>query len=575
MACKNKIVALLLLMCFLFSQLVSAAQSKCNCYSDSRLSKYRGWLQRDSHQCLNGRYGSSFTHTPYKNEYNELRSNYQKIFDNLNKKHSSVFHSNPWLYSDFEAVYSYLYDANDLVKEWNIQDVNFAFDRNYKCSQFDCDPMIIRSRTKYDQDIEDIHRIFQKGVRMIERKHFETDVLFQEIMEKCMFYHANPKTFYDYGYFQFQRGNYESAMRASKKFLEVADENDKTIPQSEIYLLLGQSYSQALDYTNAVTALTKVIECDSKNSEAYIERAIAYFELGHFDLALSDFLSSGKTTKRALSSNSHRIQFTLGFAKGGCLGLADGAKETPASLMHSMHGMGKLLWASVSHPIETYGEVSESVHEMITYLRSQDPATLAKNMVPELRELLEKWESLEPNVRGEKAGYILGRYGIEIIIPGAAVKAIKKYQNLRRANALCTLETMSSSVENRIVLEKLAQESLHQRECFFKKAKIHSDKQGKHVVGHKNYNPKVGEKHQPSIFKHDDSERLLQEYSGKGVPLTSFKHGQGYKEVVDFKEYIGDFFDRETKQFRATTRGTIHYDKNGGAHIVPAPPEFP
>ncbi len=124
-------------------------------------------------------------------------------------------------------------------------------------------------------------------------------------------------------------------------------------------------------------------------------------------------------------------------------------------------------------------------------------------------------------------------------------------------------------------MERLAREASIQREQFFKAATIQADKQGKHVVGHRNYNPKLGEQLQPSVLKHSSPERLLQEHAGKGAPKVSFKQGQGYKEVVDFKEHIGEFFDLETKQFKSTTRGTIHYDKNGGAHIVPASPEIP
>lgn len=42
----------------------------------------------------------------------------------------------------------------------------------------------------------------------------------------------------------------------------------------------------------------------------------------------------------------------------------------------------------------------------------------------------------------------------------------------------------------------------------------------------------------------------------------------GYKEVVNFEEFIGYVVDEHTKEKIATTWGKIHYSKDG-VHIVP------
>jgi len=52
---------------------------------------------------------------------------------------------------------------------------------------------------------------------------------------------------------------------------------------------------------------------------------------------------------------------------------------------------------------------------------------------------------------------------------------------------------------------------------------------------------------------------LFNQYRGTGKIF-------GNKEVVNFNEVIGKVNDQDT------TWGTIHYDKNGGYHIVPAAP---
>ena len=92
--------------------------------------------------------------------------------------------------------------------------------------------------------------------------------------------------------------------------------------------------------------------------------------------------------------------------------------------------------------------------------------------------------------------------------------------------------------------------------------KLHSDRQGKHIVGHKNYI------HGRSIFSGTvkDAAELINNFSGKGVMI-----GPG-KERVDFGRTIGYYVDKTTGTRHPTTVGMIHYSKNG-SHIVPAKPK--
>ncbi|MFO1372493.1 MAG: polymorphic toxin type 50 domain-containing protein [Candidatus Competibacteraceae bacterium] len=92
-----------------------------------------------------------------------------------------------------------------------------------------------------------------------------------------------------------------------------------------------------------------------------------------------------------------------------------------------------------------------------------------------------------------------------------------------------------------------------------KKSKIHPGKQGKHQPGHNNFEPGKSE------LDHPDPQSLLDKHSGKGT-----QHGN--KEVVDFKEQIGTWVSPDGKTRLRTTRGTIHHDAKGNAHIVPAHP---
>ncbi len=49
-------------------------------------------------------------------------------------------------------------------------------------------------------------------------------------------------------------------------------------------------------------------------------------------------------------------------------------------------------------------------------------------------------------------------------------------------------------------------------------------------------------------------------------------HGQ--REIVDFGEVIGQWLNPNDGKYYDTTRGTIHWSKDGGYHVVPAKPNW-
>jgi len=91
--------------------------------------------------------------------------------------------------------------------------------------------------------------------------------------------------------------------------------------------------------------------------------------------------------------------------------------------------------------------------------------------------------------------------------------------------------------------------------------KLHSGRQGKHIVGHNNY--KKGR----SIFlgSESDAQQLIRKYGGTGQKINT------NSERVNFKKVIGKYVDEITGKAYDTTVGTIRYSKDG-AHIVPARP---
>ena len=74
-----------------------------------------------------------------------------------------------------------------------------------------------------------------------------------------------------------------------------------------------------------------------------------------------------------------------------------------------------------------------------------------------------------------------------------------------------------------------------------------------------------------SVWVHPDPEGILRKFGGKGHSERGLPGQPGYKETVDFGEYIGLWKSEDGTMSLPTTRGTIHYGKKG-AHIVPVHP---
>jgi hypothetical protein len=65
----------------------------------------------------------------------------------------------------------------------------------------------------------------------------------------------------------------------------------------------------------------------------------------------------------------------------------------------------------------------------------------------------------------------------------------------------------------------------------------------------------------------EDAQSLLDEFGGKGILVTESK------EWVDFGKIIGKYYDINVGTYMNTSKGIIHYDSKGSAHIVPAHPD--
>ncbi len=91
--------------------------------------------------------------------------------------------------------------------------------------------------------------------------------------------------------------------------------------------------------------------------------------------------------------------------------------------------------------------------------------------------------------------------------------------------------------------------------------KIHIGKQGKHILGHNNY-----QKGKSILnISTGDAQKLINKYSGTGRKIGT------NRETVNFKKVIGKYVDPKTGKAYDTTVGTIHYSQSG-THLVPDKP---
>jgi putative RNase toxin 50 of polymorphic toxin system len=184
--------------------------------------------------------------------------------------------------------------------------------------------------------------------------------------------------------------------------------------------------------------------------------------------------------------------------------------------------------------------------------------------------LVERWEELDHFQRGELTGYVIGKYGVDIFAGVGIAKAMKFCRGLRRANQLLTFETMALNERNKTLMIAEAAKRVEARKQILNSAnlQIQWDKQGKHIIGHKNYDSALNK----SILTHPDPQNLIEKFAGNGIKDNNAIPGiAGYKELVDFKEVIGFYIDEKGANRLATSWGKIHYAKDG-VHIVPAKP---
>ena len=207
------------------------------------------------------------------------------------------------------------------------------------------------------------------------------------------------------------------------------------------YQFKGEKELTSGHLAQAVYDFDRAIELNPSNPIPYLERGVAHFGLGQYDRSLDDYHQY--TTKADKTQPLSVPAFSLGFAKG-----------LPKGICESGVGLGLFISDVMRHPIRTGEQVWESLNLLGDLAKSGEWNTLSEVLAPEVHQLVKEWNTLPSEIRGELAGHAFGKYGADIIIPGAVAKAVAKgmkgaqeigriYKSLQTAEKTLLLETAS------------------------------------------------------------------------------------------------------------------------------------
>ncbi len=216
----------------------------------------------------------------------------------------------------------------------------------------------------------------------------------------------------------------------------------------------GEQALRQFNYEEAVEHFDQAIEANPQNSDFYLQRAYAHMGLDEFDQSLNDYRTYIASSQPKPSILSNTIDFGIGFVK-----------NVPIGAVESGHQLSAFASELIVHPIDTSYNVCSAFATLADLACTQQWAVLSESMAPEVCQLANEWNYLTARERGERAGYIFGKYGGDILIPGATAKVLSKgitgakdimlaAKNLQIAEQTFALEALAQSASRANVLEE-------------------------------------------------------------------------------------------------------------------------
>ena len=237
-------------------------------------------------------------------------------------------------------------------------------------------------------------------------------------------------------------GHQEIDRKFSTNYASVYDDPNYSADfTTHSYQLRAEKALSSGHYNQAIQDLGKAIELDPASPFPYLERGVAHFGLAQYDKSVEDY--HAYTAQTETISSLSVPDFSLGFAKG-----------LPQGIYDSGEGMFLFLSDLVSHPVHTAGKMWEALTLLSNLVRTEQWSALREVLTPEVHQLIEEWDALSSDTRGELAGYAFGKHGSDIIIPGALAKAVSK--GLQGAQEISAVYKSLQTAEKTLLLESAA-----------------------------------------------------------------------------------------------------------------------
>jgi tetratricopeptide (TPR) repeat protein len=197
--------------------------------------------------------------------------------------------------------------------------------------------------------------------------------------------------------------------------------------QENIFLYHGNKAINSFEYNDAIYDFSKVIDMDPDNHEAYLNRAYAHLRSGAYEKSMEDYNLSKKHTQDVVkpSGLKNTYDFSIGFLKGVPIGAVESGKQL-------FQFAGNALY----HPIDTSVGIYKAFDALAGFAVRNEWNQFFSALAPEVKELAVNWESFLVEERGGRSGYIVGKYGADILLPGAAAKVAGKTVNNAKELAL-------------------------------------------------------------------------------------------------------------------------------------------
>lgn len=265
------------------------------------------------------------------------------------------------------------------------------------------------------------------------------------IFDHCIAHHNAPEAYYQRALYHYSEGLNINCIEDIKKLFEMTPPEMLTEEmRAKLELRKGKAECELDLFEDAILTLSSYIENHPRHREAYLERAIAYFETGDFHQALQDFAETGFQNDPIPPSMLDELEFSTGLVKGLTIGGGESVADFIPSAISSLSGLSHGIISFTLSPQEVSREFYQACKKVIEVVKDHGLIEVLEPLFPEVREL-NRDHALSYARQGELVGHLVGRFGMEVLLIRTGIRGVTAYRDLRQANAILTLKKMTTS----------------------------------------------------------------------------------------------------------------------------------